>query len=353
LLKPVQLNLSMSSNWNIRFWEYEFLQPWWLLLLAVVPVYIFIALLREKRSSGSLKYTGSSVDQKNLGAGNITRIRQLLILINAAVIVLIAFAMSKPYHWSDFEDMEENYKNGIDIVLAMDVSMSMLAMDFKPNRLEVSKKMAKEFVKNRKGDRIGLVVFAGEAYTACPATLDYSILNEQIDRMNGDNMEAGTAIGTGLGTAITRLRNDSLPSKVVILLTDGSNNMGDIDPIMAAELAKAKNVRVYTIGVGSNGEAPTPVITPFGVRYENMEVEIDEMTLVKIAETTDGQYFRATDEKGLSEIYTEIDKLEKRRMLDRQYKSEPPTNPTAFINWSLLLMLISFIGSRILFKWHE
>ncbi|MFN5912373.1 MAG: VWA domain-containing protein, partial [Bacteroidota bacterium] len=155
----------MSSNWNIRFWEYEFLQPWWLLLLAVVPVYIFIALLREKRSSGSLKYTGSSVDQKNLGAGNITRIRQLLILINAAVIVLIAFAMSKPYHWSDFEDMEENYKNGIDIVLAMDVSMSMLAMDFKPNRLEVSKKMAKEFVKNRKGDRIGLVVFAGEAYT--------------------------------------------------------------------------------------------------------------------------------------------------------------------------------------------
>lgn len=343
----------MGNNWNIRFWEYEYLQPWWLLLLLLVPVYLYLAYKNENRAGGSWKFTGTGNEQKNITAVMISRIRQVLILINSLVIALIACAMAKPYHWSDFEDVDENYKNGIDIVLAMDVSLSMMAMDFKPNRLEVSKKMAKEFVKNRKGDRIGLVVFAGEAYTACPATLDYSILNTQIDRMSGDNIEAGTAIGTGLGTAVTRLRNDSLPSKVIILLTDGSNNMGDIDPITAAELAKAKNVRVYTIGVGSNGEAPTPVVTPFGVRYENLEVEIDEMTLMKIASVTDGKYFRATDEKGLSQIYKEIDKLERRRMLDRQYKSEPPSNPTAFLNWSLVLMFLSFITGRILFKWHE
>jgi Ca-activated chloride channel family protein len=261
--------------------------------------------------------------------------------------------MAKPFHWSGFEDIDENYKNGIDIILAMDVSMSMLAMDFEPNRLEASKRVAKEFVDGRRGDRIGLVVYAGEAYTACPATLDYTILKKQIDQVNGENIEPGTAIGTGLGTAVTRLRSDSIASKVIILLTDGSNNFGELDPLTAAELARAKNIRVYTIGVGSNGQAPTPVITPFGVRYENMEVEIDEMTLMKIAEITKGKFFRATDEKSLSEIYKEIDVLEKRKMLDQQYKTEPPANPTAFINWAVLLAFLSWGTKRALFKWDE
>jgi len=229
----------------------------------------------------------------------------------------------------------------------------MMAQDFKPNRLEASKNVAKEFVDGRTGDRIGLVVYAGEAYTACPATLDYTILKEQIDKISGDRIEGGTAIGTGLGTAVTRLRSDSIVSKVIILLTDGSNNSGEITPLEAAELAKAKNVRVYTIGVGRNGNAPSPIITPFGIQYQNMPVEIDEVTLMKIAETTDGQYFRATDEKSLKAIYGEIEKLEKRKMEDQYYKSEPPSNPQAFLNWAFVLSLLVWGSNYLIFRHSE
>lgn len=338
------------NSWNIRIWEYDFFSPGWLWLLVLIPVYLFFALRRERAGKGVWKFTGTSSEQKSLSTRYIARFRQILIFSNSLILGLIIIGMAKPYRPGDFEDADENYKNGIDIILAMDVSMSMLAMDFDPNRLEVSKKVAKEFVNGRKGDRIGLVVYAGEAYTACPATLDYSILKEQIDKIDGENIEPGTAIGTGLGTAVTRLRNDSLPSKVVILLTDGSNNTGEIDPITAAELAKAKNIRVYTIGVGSDGVAPTPVITPFGVRYEKMEVEIDEMTLMKIANITNGKFFRATDEQSLKSIYKEIDQLEKRKMLDRQFKTEPPSNPTGFINWAILLGILSFGSLQLFFK---
>jgi Ca-activated chloride channel family protein len=229
----------------------------------------------------------------------------------------------------------------------------MLARDFEPNRLEASKKVAKEFVDERKGDRIGLVVYAGEAYTACPSTLDYNILKEQIEQIHGENLDGGTAIGTGLGTAVTRLRSDSLTSKVIILLTDGSNTCGDISPEAAAELAKAKNVRVYTIGVGTNGEALSPVITLFGIRFENVPVEIDEVTLNSIAEKTGGKYFRAKDENGLKEIYKEIDLLEKKKMLDKQFKSQAPATPSAFLNWAFLIAILTWSVKTILFRTNE
>lgn len=343
----------MLKNWNIRFWEYEFLSPNWLWLLLVVPIVIWILIRNERKKQGEWKYSGSSNAQRSFSTRWIVSLRRFLIGVNALILILLITAMAKPFHWSSYDDYDENYKNGIDIILAMDVSVSMLAMDFEPNRLEASKRVAKEFIDGRKGDRIGLVVYAGEAYTACPATLDYSILKKQIDRLGEDNIEGGTAIGTGLGTAVTRLRNDSLPSKVIILLTDGSNNSGDIDPLTAAELARAKNIRVYTIGVGSNGEAPTPVITPFGVRYENMPVEIDEMTLMKIAEIANGQYFRATDEASLKSIYKEIEKLEKRKMVDQQFKSEPPATPMAFLNWAFILTILSWSTKRYFFKMYE
>lgn len=343
----------MLNNWNIRFWEYEFQSPQWLWLLLLVPVFAFFIIRSERKKQGEWKYSGSSANQRNFTTKWIAGLRRILIGVNLTVFCLFVFALSKPFHWSSYEDVDEDFKNGIDIILAMDVSVSMLAMDFEPNRLEASKRVAKEFVEGRKGDRIGLVVYAGEAYTACPATLDYSILKKQIDQIGGENIEGGTAIGTGLGTAVTRLRSDSLPSKVIILLTDGSNNAGEIDPLTAAELARSKNIRVYTIGVGSNGEAPTPVITPFGVRFENMPVEIDEMTLMKIAEIANGQYFRATDEKSLKSIYKEIEKLEKHKMLDQQYKSEPPATPLAFLNWALVLSVLSWATNRYLFKRHE
>lgn len=343
----------MLSSWNIRFWEYDFQSPFWLWLLLLVPVFIGLLLLHEHNRKGEWKFSGNSEIQRTFSTPWIVILRRILIGVNALILSLLILAMAKPFHWSSYDDVEENYKNGIDIILAMDVSVSMLAMDFEPNRLEASKRVAKEFIDGRKGDRIGLVAYAGEAYTACPTTLDYSILKKQIDQIGGENIEGGTAIGTGLGTAVTRLRNDSLPSKVIILLTDGSNNSGEIDPLTAAELARSKNIRVYTIGVGSNGEAPTPVITPFGIRYENMPVEIDEMTLMKIAQIANGQYFRATDEESLKTIYKEIEQLEKRKMLDQHYKSEPPATPMAFLNWAFVLAILSWSVNRYLFKLYE
>jgi Ca-activated chloride channel family protein len=238
--------------------------------------------------------------------------------------------------------VEEEYRKGIDNMLAMDVSLSMMAMDFEPNRLEAAKKVAKEFVESRVGDRIGLVVYAGEAYTACPGTVDHEALAAQIDSIGNEPIDGGTAIGTGLGTAVARLRDEKLPSKVVILLTDGSNNAGEIDPVSAAELAKEKNVRVYTIGVGTNGEAPTPVITPFGVRFEMAPVEIDERTLTQIAQITDGKYFRATDETSLRSIYEEIDRMEKRKQFKGQFAPEEPATPRPFLLTALILLLISW-----------
>jgi Ca-activated chloride channel family protein len=343
----------MLNDWNICFWEYEFLAPKFLWLLGIVPVVLFFLFKTEKNRRGDRKYTGTEVSQEAIRTPWIEIVRSAVIYLNGFILCLLIVAFAQPYNRNSNENLQEEYKNGIDIVLAIDVSMSMLARDFQPNRLEASKVVAKEFVDQRQGDRIGLVVYAGEAYTACPSTLDYSILKEQIDQIHGENLEPGTAIGTGLGTAVTRLRSDSLTSKVIILLTDGSNNFGDISPEAAADLAKAKNVRVYTIGVGTNGQALSPVITPFGIRFENVPVEIDEVTLSKIANKTGGKYFRALDESGLKEIYREIDTLERRRMLSKEFKAQSPATPSAFLNWALVIALLSWLVKTILFRTNE
>jgi len=343
----------MLNNWNIRFWEYDYFSPNWLWLLLVIPPVLLAIYFVEKKRPGDVKYSRSERDQSNLGSSGISRLREGIILLYGLIAVLLIVAMAKPYHWNQHDGYNNDYKNGIDIILAMDVSLSMMARDFQPSRLEASKRVAKEFVDGRNGDRIGLVVYAGEAYTACPATLDYSILKEQIENINGDRIEGGTAIGTGLGTAVTRLRNDSIASKVIILLTDGSNNSGELDPLQAAELAKAKNIRVYTIGVGKNGTAPSPVATPFGIQYKNVQVEIDEVTLMKIASTTDGKYFRATDTKSLQAIYKEIEKLEKRKMEDQHFKSDPPSNPQAFLNWAFVLSILIWATNYIVFRFND
>jgi Ca-activated chloride channel family protein len=340
----------MLNNWNILYWEYDFLSPHWLWLLVIMPILIFLAFKKEYIRKGDFKFTGSNNNQNELKSNWIQNFRYVLLTIQMIGIALLIVAMARPFNWNNEEAIQEKYKNGIDIVIAMDVSESMMAMDFEPNRLEASKKLAKEFIDGRQGDRIGLVAYAGEAYTACPTTLNYEVLKNQIDLLGNADIEKGTAIGTGLGTAVTRLRNDSLPSKVIILLTDGSNNAGDIDPITAAELAKAKNIRVYTIGVGSNGEALYLIRTPFGERYEKIPVEIDENTLSSIANITNGKYFRATDARSLKSIYEEIDQMEKTKKLTNKYI--PPSNatPVAFLNWSLLLLLFSWISKKYLFR---
>jgi Ca-activated chloride channel family protein len=340
----------MFKEWNISLWEYEFLSPYWLWLLLLVPAFIWWMFFLEKNQKGNIKFSRTGKEQKKLGQNSVKYIRWTLIILSGFVFSFLILALSKPFLWSSYDDFDENYKNGIDIVIAMDISVSMLARDFEPNRLEASKKVAKEFVEGRKGDRIGLVVYEGEAYTACPSTLDYEILKTQIDRLQPGLLEGGTAIGTGLGTAVTRLRNDSLPSKVIILLTDGMNNQGEMTPETAANLAKSKNIRVYTIGVGSTGTAPMPSFTPFGVQYVEMPVEIDEVSLNKIAAITGGKYFRATNEESLRTIYKEIDVLEKRKIKNQDFKSEPPVKPIPFLNWALLLLFLIFGIQLIYFK---
>lgn len=345
----------MSKFWNLRFWEYEFFEPHWLWLLFIVPVVWIILFRRERQRKGDIKFSGGIEHQKKLGTNWIARMREAMIVLSGLALASLILALAKPYHWQLHDDSSQDYKFGIDIVIAMDVSGSMLAEDFQPNRLEASKRVAKEFVDGRKGDRIGLVAYAGEAYTACPPTLDYEVLKTQISRMNGDRIMGGTSIGLGLGTAVTRLRKDSTEtgSKVIILLTDGVDGGEEMDPIMAAELAKSQDIRVYTIGVGSNGKAKARVNSPFGTYHTMMDTEIDEALLKRIAKITDGQYFRAKDEDGLKNIYDEIDKLEKKKIADEQYKSKPPPTPQSYLNVALFFAALVWCVQFFLFKSHD
>src|SRR5574344_1201931 len=232
-----------------------------------------------------------------------------MILMTIAMVMII-IAIARPRSSSE---MEKTNTEGIDIVLAMDVSTSMLARDFTPDRISAAKDIAIEFIAQRPSDRMGIVVFAGESYTQCPLTTDRATLINLMKEIQTGLIDDGTAIGNGLATAVARLKDSNAKSRVVILLTDGVNNSGEIPPQTAADIAKSYGIRVYTIGVGANGNAPYPVITPWGVDMQNMPVQIDEDLLKKIANTTGGRYFRATDNTKLSEIYSEINKMEKAR----------------------------------------
>ena len=237
-------------------------------------------------------------------------IRHLPFALRIAALSLIIVALARP---RSSNEVEKRDTEGIDIVLAMDVSTSMLARDFTPDRLSAAKDIAIEFISQRPSDRMGIVVFAGESYTQCPLTTDRATLINLMKEVQTDLIEDGTAIGNGLATAVARMMDSDAPSRVVILLTDGVNNRGEIAPQTAAEIAKTYGIRVYTIGVGANGTAPYPVMTPWGVEVRNMQVEIDEDLLKEVAKTTGGRYFRATDNTKLAEIYSEINKMETAR----------------------------------------
>ena len=236
--------------------------------------------------------------------------RHVPFLLRTFALVMIVIAIARP---RSSEQMERIDTEGIDIVLAMDVSTSMLARDLTPDRISASKDIAIEFIAQRPTDRMGIVVFAGESFTQCPLTTDRATLINLMKEVQTDLIEDGTAIGNGLATAVARMKDSDAKSRVVILLTDGVNNRGEISPQMAAEIAKTYGIRVYTIGVGKEGMAPYPVMTPWGVEIQNVRVEIDEALLSEIAEATGGRYFRATDNTKLSEIYSEINKMEKAR----------------------------------------
>lgn len=274
-------------------------------------------------------------------------IRHLPFLLRTIALVMIIIAIARPRSSTKMDKIDTE---GIDIVLAMDVSTSMLARDFTPDRISAAKDIAIEFISQRPSDRMGIVVFAGESYTQCPLTTDRATLINLMKEIETGLIEDGTAIGNGLATAVARMQNSDAKSRVVILLTDGVNNSGEITPQTAADIAKTYGIRVYTIGVGANGTAPYPVMTPWGVQMQNVEVEIDENLLKNIAEITGGRYFRATDNTKLSEIYSEINKMEKARTTIDSF----PIYKELFTGFALIALaclllevLISFILRRL------
>lgn len=259
--------------------------------------------------------------------------------IRILAIVLLIVALARPQSTNNWEDTSTE---GIDIILALDISGSMLARDFEPDRFEASKNVAIEFISGRQNDRIGLVVFSGESFTQCPLTNDHAVLINLVQDIKQGLIDDGTAIGVGLANSINRLKDSKAISKVIILLTDGVNNMGSIDPITAANIAGKFGIRVYTVGVGRNGYAPYPVQTIFGIQYQNMEVQIDEETLKGIAQLTNGKYFRATNNTKLIEIYKEIDRLEKSKIEVKKFSNKNDEFlPLAVA--AIIMLLISLI----------
>ena len=288
------------------FFEY----PHLLWLLVIPGLLAFLYVLREILGRTPHLRVSTSVPFLAGGHSVMEYVRHLPFLLRTLALVMIVIAIARP---RSSEQMEKVDTEGIDIVLAMDVSTSMLARDFAPDRINAAKDIAIEFISQRPSDRMGIVVFAGESFTQCPLTTDRATLINLMKEVNTDLLEDGTAIGNGLATAVARMKDSDAKSRVVILLTDGVNNCGEIAPETAAEIAKTYGVRVYTIGVGANGTAPYPVMTPWGVQMQNVKVEIDEKLLSEVAATTGGRYFRATDNTKLAEIYAEINKMEKAR----------------------------------------
>jgi Ca-activated chloride channel homolog len=290
------------------FADIKFSQPWFFVLFALLPLLIVWYVLKNKKQHAGIVVSDASA--KGLGSAKVS-LRHLPFLLRLLAMSAIIVALARPQTQTSLQQAEGE---GVDIVLCMDVSGSMTAQDFKPNRLEAAKKVAADFVSSRSTDRIGVVIFAGESFTQCPITTDHNVLLAAIDNIHNGLLEDGTAIGSGLGTSVERLRSSKAKSRVVILLTDGINNGGLIDPGTAKEIAKTFGIKVYTIGVGTDGYAPQPYNTPLGVQTQMVKVTIDERLMKTIATETGGKYFRAKDNAELEKIYNDIDKLEKSKV---------------------------------------
>jgi len=303
------------------------------LLLLLIPM-IFWYVWEMQKSDASLQI--SSVQKlKNLPKTNRARYKHLPFILRVLAVTLLIFAIARPQSSNSWHTESTE---GIDIMMALDISGTMQAEDLQPSRLEAAKTVATEFILSRPNDNIGLVVFAAESFTQCPLTIDHSVLINLFSGVKYGLIQDGTAIGLGLANAVSRIKDSKAKSKVVILLTDGSNNQGDIAPITAAEIAKTFGIRVYAIGVGSHGVVNIPVPTPFGVRYQQMESEFDEKTLKDIAEKTGGKYFRATDNSKLRAIYQEIDQLEKTKINVKEFSNKSE----AYFFFALLAFICFF-----------
>lgn len=295
----------------------------YLFLLPLIIPYIIWYVLRHKKSEPAMRVSDTHM---YLYAPKSYKhyLLHVPFILRVLTLVMIVLVLARPQTSGSWKNTEVE---GIDIMLAVDVSSSMLAEDLKPNRLEAAKQVASEFIAGRPNDNIGLTIFAAEAYTQCPMTTDHAVLMNLFNSIRSDitlkgMLEDGTAVGMGIANAVSRLKDSKAKSKVVILLTDGTNNKGDISPLMAADIAKTFGIRVYTIGVGTNGMAPYPVPVAGGVEYLNVPVEIDSKTLAEIAEKTDAAFYRATDNKKLQQVYQDIDKLEKTKLNVKQYSKK-------------------------------
>ena len=316
-----------------------FLHPEFLWLLLLLPALLIIYIVWRRRQHASLRVP-SLLFLRDMRGGLRVYLRHSLFVLRLLALGLIIVALARPQSSSSWS---EDRVEGIDIMLTMDISTSMLAMDFQPNRVEAAKEVAMRFIANRPNDNIGLVVFAGESFTACPLTQDHATLINRLREMTPGMIEDQTAIGSGLATAISRLKDSKTKSKVIILLTDGANNTGNISPKMAADLAKTFGISIYTIGVGSGaGEAPYPIQTALGVVVRNMPVDLDEPTMCQIADVSGGAYFRATDNESLLAIYKKIDQLEKTKLSTRNYHTTYEEF-FVFVLAAALLLLLEFI----------
>jgi Ca-activated chloride channel family protein len=331
-------------NWN----NFEFYSPVFLWLLVLVPLLAIWYFFMRKKDAAVL--TMPSVKGFKAKASILPKLKSLLYLLRLLALAAIIVALARPRNVSVSKKTKTN--KGIDIVMAIDVSASMLARDLKPNRLEALKKVAVNFVDRRPNDRIGIVVYAGESFTQTPITSDKAIVKRTISELKWGQLEGGTAIGIGLGSAVNRLKESTAKSKVIILLTDGVNNSGNIDPRTATELAKELAIKTYTIGIGTNGMADFPWSRDprtGKLNFRKQQVEIDEALLKEIAKETSGKYFRATDNNSLKEIYDEIDTLEKTKIEEFKYYNYQEKY-RLFVLLGLGFLILEFILRNTLFK---
>jgi Ca-activated chloride channel family protein len=325
--------------------QISFAHPGFFWLLILIPVMIAWYVWRNEKLQGALSVSASKGFTRTKNSYH-TVFRHYGITLRSLALIALIIALARPQTALSWQDSNTE---GIDIVIATDISGSMLAEDLKPNRLEAGKDIAIDFIKDRPNDRIGLVIFSGESFTQCPLTIDHDVLINLFKGITNGMIQDGTAIGMGLATAVNRLKDSQAKSKVVILLTDGTNTTGSIPPLTAADIAKQMKVRVYTVGVGTKGFAPYPVQTPFGTQYQQVPVTIDEGALSSIAKITGGKYFRATNNEKLKGIYQQIDNLEKAKIAVTQYHKKTE----AFLPFAILcvlLLLTEFLLKNTLFK---
>ncbi len=314
------------------------------LLLGLIPMIVWYV-LRQKKSKPSIQIS-SIQSLKNIPLTWKHALRHVVFVLQIVILSLIIVCLARP---QSSDSWQNQTVEGIDIIIALDMSSSMLARDFQPDRLGAAKSVATEFISGRLYDRIGLVVFSAESFTQCPLTTDRAVLINLFQNLQPGLLEDGTAIGLGLANAVSRLKDSEAKSRVIILLTDGENNRGEIAPITAAEIAKTFGIRVYTIGVGTIGTAPYPVQTPFGIQMRDVEVKIDEKTLQDIATITEGKYFRATNNRTLVEVYKEIDRLERSKIQNKEF-SKKNEEYRRYAIGALVLSLLALILQFAVFR---